>query len=454
MRDELATYGGCGGAVKFFADIAASYGNYITDVDGNTFLDSFAHIASLPLGYNHPAVMEAARTPAWQLATTHRSALGLMPPSEFLAQNKMLVSIAPKGMDSPLVQTMLCGSSANENAFKAAIMAYRGNQRIAAGIGPNDFTEEELRTCMINEQPGSPDLAVLSFDGGFHGRTMGCITATHSKAIHKIDVPTFNWPTAPFPRLEYPLADNVEHNRAEEERCIQAVIDILDARKASATLGDVAAVIVEPIQSEGGDNHATPYFFKRLREVTAERGVFMIVDEVQTGVITSGHMWAHEAWNLDDAPDMVVFSKKAQVGGYFYSEKLRPSLPFRIFNTWMGDPAKLAHLEVIVDVIRKDGLQEKTIACGETLLSGLEQLQAKHPTLLSRARGQGTLCAIDVQDTKTRDAIVQRTLDNGCLVGASGERTIRFRPPLTFESADAELALSILDKSVEDISRC
>ena len=98
--------------------------------------------------------------------------------------------------------------------------------------------------------------------------------------------------------------------------------DIIDQKKASK-VGEVAAVIVEPIQSEGGDNHASAAFFRSLRELTKERGVALIVDEVQTGVVTSGHMWAHEAWDLPDAPDFVTFSKKAQVGGYFYKKEVR-----------------------------------------------------------------------------------------------------------------------------------
>ena len=135
--------------MKFFCDIEKSSGNFLVDADGNKFLDAFAHIASLPLGYNHPRVMKAAASPKWQRASTHRCALGMMPPTDVVEHTGLLMSIAPPGMDC--VQTMLCGSSANENAFKAAIMAYRGKQRVEEGKLPADFTEEELETCMVNE---------------------------------------------------------------------------------------------------------------------------------------------------------------------------------------------------------------------------------------------------------------------------------------------------------------
>jgi 4-aminobutyrate aminotransferase/(S)-3-amino-2-methylpropionate transaminase len=96
-------------------------------------------------------------------------------------------------------------------------MAYRGREREAAGLSKTDFTQEEMESCMVNEGPGCPELSILSFEGGFHGRTIGALAATHSKAIHKLDVPTLPWPSAPFPRLQYPLEENVQANRAEEE---------------------------------------------------------------------------------------------------------------------------------------------------------------------------------------------------------------------------------------------
>merc|ERR1719230_26765 len=122
------------------------------------------------------------------------------------------------------VQPMLCGSSANENVFKAVFFRKRAKQRAAEGRAVTDFTEEELTSCMMNQSPGcTNDLSIMSFSGGFHGRTLGALTCTHSKTVHKIDVPAFDWPVAPFPRLRYPLEENADYNKREEQRCLDEV---------------------------------------------------------------------------------------------------------------------------------------------------------------------------------------------------------------------------------------
>jgi len=452
LIEELGETGGCGGAVGLFIDTEKSDGNYICDADGNVLLDCFGNIASLPLGYNHPAVTEAASSPEWIRASTHRAALGVMPPLEYARQcQRMMKEMAPAGLDR--VQTMLCGSSSNENAFKAACMAYQAKKRIAEGRGPAEFNEEEIESSMANQAPGAPQLTIMSFKGAFHGRTLGCVSATRSKPVHKLDVPQFDWPEAPFPELKYPLEENVEANRAEEERCIAAVEETIERQKAVSR--DIAAVIVEPIQAEGGDNHASPYFFRRLREVTKKAGVYLIVDEVQTGVAASGHFWAHEAWNLpeDSPPDFVTFSKKAQTGGYFYRSELQPCGGYRVFNTWMGDPAKMCHLDVILSVIKDEGLVESSAASGALLLGGLKALQQQYPGMLMNARGQGTLCAIDAATPAMRDQVVAEMKKGGLLAGVCGQKAIRFRPALTFKAQHVEQALRIMTDSVEKVHR-
>eukprot|EP00756_Hemistasia_phaeocysticola_P036430 Hpha_TRINITY_DN16641_c2_g8::TRINITY_DN16641_c2_g8_i1::g.178387::m.178387/K13524/ABAT; 4-aminobutyrate aminotransferase / (S)-3-amino-2-methylpropionate transaminase len=450
LIEDLGETGGCGGAVGLFVDTANSDGNYVCDADGNMFLDCFGNIASLPLGYNHPAVTAAAQTPEWIRASTHRAALGVMPPLEYARQcQRMLREMAPAGLDR--VQTMLCGSSSNENAFKAACMAYQAKKRLAEGRGPAEFSTEEIDSSMVNQSPGAPQLTILSFKGAFHGRTLGCVSATRSKPIHKLDVPQFDWPHAPFPELKYPLEENVAANRAEEERCIAELEQTIVAHKAVCR--DIAAVIVEPIQAEGGDNHATPHFFRRLRQVTKDAGVFLIVDEVQTGLGASGTFWAHEAWELpeDSPPDFVTFAKKAQTGGYFYRSELQPSGAYRVFNTWMGDPAKMAHLDVILSVMQEEALVESTAASGALLLGGLKALQKQYPSLLKNARGQGTLCAIDGVTQEIRDQVFAGMKKGGLLAGVCGSQAIRFRPALTFKAQHVEQALQILTDSVETV---
>jgi 4-aminobutyrate aminotransferase/(S)-3-amino-2-methylpropionate transaminase len=224
--------------------------------------------------------------------------------------------------------------------MQAAFMYHRRKERGE----DKDFTPEELTSCMKNEAPGSPDMAILSFGKAFHGRMFGSLSTTHSKAIHKLDscsppsiqadasVPSFNWPQVPFPQLKYPLEDNMGINRREEQRILELVEKTIKEWHAP-----VAALVIEPIQSEGGDNHASPAFFRGLRDITKRNGVLFIVDEVQTGVGSTGTFWAHEKWGLakGDEPDIVTFSKKFQAAGwYFHDDKLIPNKPYRQFNTW------------------------------------------------------------------------------------------------------------------------
>lgn len=136
---------------------------------------------------------------------------------------------------------------------------------------------------MKNQAPGSPDLAVLSFENSFHGRGFGSLSATRSKAVHKMDIPSFDWPQATFPNLKYPLEQFSSENQQEETRCLQEVTQILSSWHIP-----VAAVIVVPIQSEGGDNHASAVFFQELQQITNEAGALLIVDEVQTGFGATG----------------------------------------------------------------------------------------------------------------------------------------------------------------------
>ena len=172
----------------------------------------------------------------------------------------------------------------------------------------------------------------------------GSLSATRSKPIHKLDssnpkfckeliaVPSFHWPQVPFPKLKYPLEENIGVNRLEEERILYLVEKTIKEWQAP-----VAALIVEPIQSEGGDNHASASFFRGLRDITKRLGALMIVDEVQTGVGGTGTFWAHEKWGLakGEEPDIVTFSKKFQAAGwYFHDEKLIPNKAYRQFNTW------------------------------------------------------------------------------------------------------------------------
>jgi 4-aminobutyrate aminotransferase/(S)-3-amino-2-methylpropionate transaminase len=350
---------------------------------------------------------------------------------------------APKGLTQ--LVTMLCGSSANENAYKASMIAYENRRRGARGA-PGKASAEELDSAIVNQGPGSSQTVILSFHGAFHGRTFGALSTTHSKAMHKLDIPAFDWPVAPFPRLQYPLAENVAANEKEDLRCLAEVDAIMTRQKNQGR--DVAAVVMEPIQAEGGDNHASGAFALGLRRLCTKHGASFIVDEVQTGGGASGLMWAHEHWQLPDGeePDFVCFSKKMQTGGYFHKPSVRPDVGYRIFNTWMGEPIKMLQLDTVLNVIKRDGLLENTQAAGVVLLEGLESAVTAYPDVLTRARGLGTLCAVDtVQGGPQRDALVTKMRQRGVWVGGCGDNSIRLRPALIFTPMHAELFLTHLN---------
>lgn len=181
-------------SVLFSQDLDKSIGNYIVDADGNALLDLYAQIASIAIGYNNPDLRKAAQSNEWVTASINRPALGVHPPTTWTKNlQESFMKVAPKGLSQ--VFTAMCGSCANEIAYKAAFMY---QQQVKRG---GDFNAEDLKSCMNNQAPGSPSWSIMSFEKAFHGRTLGSLSTTRSKPIHKVDIPAFNWPKAPFPNI-------------------------------------------------------------------------------------------------------------------------------------------------------------------------------------------------------------------------------------------------------------
>ncbi|KAK5789270.1 hypothetical protein VI817_008394 [Penicillium citrinum] len=417
-------------SLNMLTDYQQSIGNYIADLDGNKLLDVYAQIASIPVAQSDEMITSLINRPA----------LGNFPSADWSNILRTgILKAAPKGLNQ--VFTAMAGSDANETAYKAAFMYYRQLQR----GGPNvEFTEEEMQSTMNNQGPGSPQLSILSFKSAFHGRLFGSLSTTRSKAIHKLDIPAFDWPQATFPQLKYPLEEHVQENAAEEKRCLEEV-----ERLIKEYHNPVAAVMVEPIQSEGGDNHASPAFFQGLRDITKRTNVLFIVDEVQTGVGATGKFWAHDHWNLSSPPDMVTFSKKAQTAGYYFGNPaLRPNKPYRQFNTWMGDPSRALIFRGIIEEIERLGLVENTASTGDYLYGGLERLAQKYPAHFQnlRGKGQGTFIA---WDTPKRDEFLAKAKTVGVNIGGSGAQAIRLRPMLVFQKHHADILLESIEKIIK-----
>ncbi|PKX96867.1 4-aminobutyrate transaminase gatA [Aspergillus novofumigatus IBT 16806] len=389
-------------SLNMLTDYTKSIGNYCV-------ISSYAQIASIPV----------ASSPEMVTALINRPALGNFPSADWAhVLNTGILKVAPKGLDQ--VFTAMAGSDANETAYKAAFMYYRQQQR---GGPQAEFTAEEIETTMNNH-----------------------LSTTRSKAIHKMDIPAFDWPQAPFPSLKYPLEEHAQENAQEEQRCLQEV-----ERLIKEFHNPVAAVVVEPIQSEGGDNHASPAFFQGLRDITKRNNVLFIVDEVQTGVGATGKFWAHDHWNLQTPPDIVTFSKKAQTAGYYYGNPaLRPNKPYRQFNTWMGDPARALIFRGIIEEIERLKLVENTAATGDYLFAGLERLAKQYPEHLQnlRGKGQGTFIA---WDTPKRDEFLAKAKGVGVNIGGSGMSAVRLRPMLIFQKHHADILLESVEKIIKQL---
>lgn len=395
------------------------------------------------MGYNNPYLIEAMKSDAVVNTLVNRPALGNFPPNDWAEVLRSgILKVAPKGLDQ--VFTAMAGSDANETAYKAAFMWKRQQQRGGAHV---EFTEEELLTSMNNQSPGaSQELSIMSFKTAFHGRLFGSLSTTRSKPIHKLDIPAFDWPQATFPLLKYPLEEHVEENKKAEEAALAEVEDLILNYRIPP-----CAVIVEPIQSEGGDNHASPAFFRGLREVTKKHGVLLIVDEVQTGVGATGKFWAHDHWDLPSPPDMVTFSKKAQTAGYYFGNpELRPNKPYRQFNTWMGDPARAILFRAIIEEIEKHDLVAQTARVGDYLYGKLAELAKKYPGQFDnlRGKGQGTFIAFD---NPRRDEFLKKAKSFGVNIGGSGANAVRLRPMLTFEEKHADILLEKLEQIVTSL---
>uniref|UniRef100_A0A915MFM8 4-aminobutyrate aminotransferase n=1 Tax=Meloidogyne javanica TaxID=6303 RepID=A0A915MFM8_MELJA len=238
------------------------------------------------------------------------------------------------------------------------------------------------------------------------------------------------WPVANFPRYLYPLDENKKYNEEQDKKCLEEVAKLID-------------------EGEGGDHHASPAFFRGLQKVCENKGIYFIVDEVQTGGGICGTFWVHEQWGLPTPPDFVTFSKKLLTGGYYYKDSLRVNEPYRIYNTWMGEPTKLVLLEKIVQVIKRDQLVQKAKNVGNDLLAELKNLEKCYPHLLKNSRGLGTLCSFDMPNPTIRDKFLNTAINLGLHIGGCGDSTIRFRPALIFEEKHLETTINLLESAFE-----
>ncbi|MGH9461706.1 MAG: aminotransferase class III-fold pyridoxal phosphate-dependent enzyme, partial [Vicinamibacteria bacterium] len=210
---------------------------------------------------------------------------------------------------------------------------------------------------------------------------------------------------------------------------------------------DIAALIIEPIQGEGGDNHFRKEFFQQIRALADENEFLFIVDEVQTGVGLTGRMWAYQ--HFDVLPDVLCFGKKTQVCGMLASRRLDEvernvfAESARINSTWGGNLTDMVRFQRYLEIISEERLVDHARDTGDYLRAQLESMQQEFPRLITNARGRGLMCAFDLPDGATRDRFRQDAFSRRMLILACGTSSIRFRPSLTVTTEDIDKGMDI-----------
>jgi L-lysine 6-transaminase len=251
--------------------------------------------------------------------------------------------------------------------------------------------------------------------------------------------------------MRFPMTPEVERDVAAAE---QQALDQMK-RAFADNPDDIAAILIEPIQGEGGDNQFRPEFIQALERLARENACFFIVDEVQTGVGITGKMWAHEHYGV--TPDAMSFGKKTQVCGCLVGPKVDEEpqnvfkVPSRINSTWGGGLTDMVRFGRYLEIIHEERLVENARVVGDHLLAGLREVQRERGGLMSNARGRGLMIAFDLPTKDQRDKAKDAIWRNGLLVLPCGERSVRFRPPLNLSAAEADAGLDIVRKSLEQL---
>ena len=411
-------------------DLDRSHGRRLYDCQhGRWFLDLFSCFATVPVGFNHPGMKD----PVF-LAKLQRAALTNPTNSDVytVEMAEFVEAFGRLAMPDYLPHLFLVagGSVGVENALKAAFdWKIRRNFRKGA-------REERGRQ-------------VLHFREAFHGRTGYTLSLTNTADPRKYELfPKFDWPRVDPPTLRFPV-DGAELERvARAEAATVAQIEQAFVERRD----DIACILLEPIQAEGGDNHFRPEFLKTLRRLADENEALLIWDEVQTGMGITGRMWAHQ--HDDVRPDLLTFGKKAQVCGFVAGPRLddEPENVFRvgsrINSTWGGNLVDMVRCQRYLEIMDEEGLVANAARVGQHLLRGLETLQRESPERLSNARGKGLMCAIDFPSGAMRDQARDRLFERGVIILPCGTHSLRFRPPLDITTGEVDEALDLIRQVV------
>lgn len=406
-----------------------SHGSYFYDSKNKKeILDFFTFFASSPIGFNH----EKLNTPEFiqkigkiALHKPSNSDIYTVEMAEFVSTFARVAK--PEWMK--YLFFVSGGALAVENALKTAF-------------------DWKIR-LNLSKGKGERGTKVIHFKHAFHGRSGYTLSLTNTFDPRKTKYfPKFDWPRVESPALKFPV-DAAENARVakEEEKILNEIKQIIKNDR-----DDIAALIIEPIQAEGGDRHFREEFFKELRNVTLENDILFIADEVQTGMGLTGKFWCIEHYKVQ--PDIIAFGKKAQICGIMVSERVDEVEdhvfiePSRINSTWGGNLVDMVRADYILRIIEEENLIENAAKVGEHLKKRINEINSEK---ISNVRGKGLLIAFDLENTSLRDKMFDRLFKNNLFSIKCGDKSIRFRPPLNLSVEDADKGVKILEKSLSEI---
>ena len=410
-------------------DLKKSHGSWLVDArDGKDYLDLFSMFASMPVGYNHPTLLEnRERIAAAALNKITNSDIYSMEMAEFVDT----VGRVAQPDYLPYSFYVEGGALGVENALKTAF-DWKVRKNLAAGKG----------------EKGSK---VIHFTECFHGRTGYTMSLTDSPDPRKtLYFPQFDWPRIDNPKLHFPLTDE------SLEQVLKAEATAINQIKSAVAENpdEIAALIIEPIQGEGGDNHFRGEFFQELRALADEHEFMLIYDEVQTGVGVTGKMWAHQLFNSSARPDIIAFGKKMQICGIFAGERVDEvennvfHESSRLNSTWGGNVVDMVRITLYLEIIAAENLVDQAATNGDYLVAKLHDIQADFDGLVSNVRGRGLFAAFDLPDGTARDNLADLIIAEGALILGSGKKAIRFRPHLNITREEIDLADDIIRRAI------
>ena len=412
-------------------DLKKSKGCKIYDSKNKKYiLDCFSFFSSAPLGCNHH-----------KLTTT-----------EFIKKLGEIAVNKPTNSDIYTIEMAEFVNSfaklAVPNYFKHLFFISGGSLAVENGL--KTAFDWKVRKNIDKGKSEKLGTKVIHFKDAFHGRTGYTLPMTNTFNLNKTKYfPVLKWPRIINPKISFPL--NKENREKVEELEKKAVSEIENT--VSKNPDDIAALIIEPIQGEGGDNHFRKEFLLELQRLCNEHEMMFILDEIQTGVGLTGKMWAYEHFGIK--PDIVAFGKKTQVCGIMVGDKVDDvkdnvfNVSNRLNSTWGGNLIDMFRCKKYLEIIKEENLIKNAKIQGQHLLGNLEELAQRYPDKISNARGRGLMCAFDLPTPKKRDELKNKLYANDLLVLSCGATAIRFRPPLIISSKEVDEVLDIVEKTIK-----